>query len=191
MSKRINIVSSRVLADNWGRLSDTTIDYTRKDGTVQRFNREVYDHGNAAALLLYDPKRDTVLLVRQFRYPVLTNGDDADLLEACAGLLDGDDPAVAAAREALEETGHAPRDIIHVCDAYMSPGSLTEKVSLFVGTYDEETFRHPGGGLEHEGEEIELVEFDFAEALAMTRNGGIIDAKTIILLQHLALGRVG
>lgn len=188
---RVTIVSSLVLADRWGRLTSFTMDYRRGDGTVQRLEREVYDHGNAAALLLHDPRHDRVLLVRQFRYPALLNGDQPDLLEVCAGLLDGEDPLVAAAREALEESGHEPRNIRHVCDAYMSPGSLTEKVSLYIGDYDETTLRHAGGGLAHEGEEIELVDLDFAEALAMTRDGRIIDAKTILLLQHLALERVG
>ena len=191
MTDRVKIVATRTLADSWGRLTSTTFDYRRRDGAVQRLDREVYDHGNAAALLLHDPRHDRVLLVRQFRYPPLLNGDHPDLLEVCAGLLDGDEPRQAAAREALEESGHEARNIRHVCDCYMSPGSLTEKVSLFVGDYDETTLRHAGGGLVEEGEEIELVELDFAEALAMTRNGGIIDAKTIILLQHLALVRVG
>ena len=189
MTSRVKIVSSRTLAKNWGRLTSTTLDYQRRDGTVQRLDREVYDHGNAAALLLHDPLTDRVLLVRQFRYPALLNGDQPDLLEVCAGLLDGEDPLVAAAREALEESGHEPRNIRHVCDAYMSPGSLTEKVSLYVGDYNETTLRHAGGGLVEEGEEIELVELDFAEALSMTRDGRIMDAKTIILLQHLALER--
>ncbi len=191
MTQRVTIVSTRTLAENWGRLSETTIDYTRRDGTVQRLRREVYDHGSAAALLLHDPARDTVLLVRQFRLPPLLNGDDGDMLEVCAGLLDGEAPAIAAAREALEETGHAPADIRHVIDIYASPGSLTEKVSLFVGRYDAKTFRHDGGGLEAEGEEIELVEIAFADALAMLRDGRITDAKTVVLLQHLALERAG
>ena len=190
MTSRVKIVSSRILAENWGRLTGTTLDYQRRDGTVQRLEREVYDHGNAAALLLHEPRHDRVLLVRQFRYPALLNGDQPDLLEVCAGLLDGEDPLVAAAREALEESGHAARNIRHVCDAYMSPGSLTEKVSLYIGDYDETTLRHAGGGLVEEGEEIELVELDFAEALAMSRDGRIMDAKTIILLQHLALERM-
>jgi nudix-type nucleoside diphosphatase (YffH/AdpP family) len=189
VTARVKIISTRMLAENWGRLTSTTLDYERRDGTVQRLDREVYDHGNAAALLLHDPLKDRVLLVRQFRYPVLVNGDQADMLEVCAGLLDGEDPLAAAAREALEESGHAPRNIRHVCAAYMSPGSLTEKVSLYIGDYDDTTLRHAGGGLAHEGEDIELVELDFAEALAMTRDGRIMDAKTIILLQHVALER--
>ena len=191
MTPRVKIVAKDILAQAWGSLTNYTIDYSRKDGTQQRFDREVYDHGSAAALLLHDPARDTVLLVRQFRLPPMLNGDNPEMLETCAGLLDGEAPEVAAAREALEETGHEPKTIRFVCDMYARPGSVTEKVSLFISTYDATTFRHDGGGLEDEGEEIELVELDFPEAMDMIRNGGIVDAKTIILLQHLALERMG
>jgi nudix-type nucleoside diphosphatase (YffH/AdpP family) len=187
MTERATIVSTQLLHDGWGRYSSVTIDYRRQDGTVQRLEREVYDHGSAAAMLLWDERRQTVLLVRQFRLPPVLNGDPGDMLEVCAGLLDGEAPLIAAAREALEETGHAPTGISHVCDIYVSPGSVTEKVSLFIGHYGAETFRHSGGGIEDEGEEIELVELPLAKALAMIGDGRIVDAKTIILLQHLAL----
>lgn len=188
MQERVRIVGVETLARAWGTLTRTLMDYRRRDGVVQRFAREVYDHGNAAAILLFDPMRETVLLVRQFRYPPTLNGDAGDMLEVCAGLLDGDeDPSCTAAREALEETGHQPRDIRHICDAYASPGSLTEKVSLFIGHYDAGTHRHDGGGLAAEGEEIELVEMRLDAALALIDDGGIVDAKTLILLQRLAL----
>lgn len=187
MTKKILLRDTQILSEDWGTLSRVTLDYQRDDGTVQRLSREVYDHGNAAAILLYNPESRSVLLVRQFRYPVMANGDPAFLLEVCAGLLDGDDPETCAEREALEETGHAPRDVVHVCDAYMSPGSVTEKVSLFLGHYGAETYRSAGGGLVDEGEEIEVVELAFAAAFKMIGTGEITDAKTIVLLQHLAL----
>ncbi len=189
MTDRIKIIAKDLLAKNWGSLTNFTLDYRRRDGQVQRLEREVYDHGSAAAVLLHDPSRDTVLLVRQFRLPAQLNGDDPDMLEVCAGLLDNDAPEIAAAREALEETGHAPTHLTFVCNTYASPGSLTEKVALFIGHYGAHTLRHQGGGLIEEGEEIEMVELGFADALAMITSGGITDAKTIILLQHLALSR--
>lgn len=191
MTERIRNLAVETLADDWGKLTRTSFDYRRRDGEVQRLTREVYDHGSAAALLLFDPARQTVLLVRQFRYPATLNGDDPEMLEVTAGLLDGEAPEVAAAREALEEAGHAARSIRHVCDIYASPGSLTEKVALFIGHYDESTRRNEGGGLIEEGEELELVELPLDEALAMIGDGRIMDAKTVILLQKLALERLG
>lgn len=191
MPDKIVVRAVTELARSWGALSEARIDYRREDGTVQQLTREVYDHGNAAAILLTDPERDTVLLVRQFRYAVHANGDEAFMLEACAGLLDGDDPLTCAAREALEETGHAPRAIRPVGAIYASPGSVKERTSLFIGEYGAQTRQTAGGGLEAEGEEIEVVELPFAKALGMVADGRIFDAKTVILLQRLALERAG
>lgn len=186
---RVSIQATTVLARNWGTLSECTLRYERQDGTVQTLKREIYDHGSSAAIALYDPSRQTVLLVRQFRLPLMINGDAPFMLEVCAGMLDGDDPVTCARKEALEETGHAPRNLRQVGVSYASPGSLTEKTTLFIGEYDETTRQSGGGGLEHEGEEIELVELELDAALAMIPDGGICDAKTIMLLQALALER--
>jgi len=189
MDERIKLVGIETLSKAWGTLTRATLDYRRLDGTWHTQTREVYDHGNAAAIILFDAARRTVLLLRQYRYPVSLNGDPAWLIEACAGLLDGDDKLTGVMREALEETGHQPRDVQFLFDAYMSPGSLTERLSLFVGHYDASTRIAAGGGLESEGEEIELLEMGLDEALALIRSGGIIDAKTIMLLQWVALNR--
>ncbi|RYE60802.1 MAG: NUDIX domain-containing protein [Hyphomicrobiales bacterium] len=190
MTDKITLVDSKILSDEWGRLTQVTIDYRRDDGLVQRLSRENYDRGNAAAILLYNAERRTVLLVRQFRYPVLANGDPSFLLEVCAGLLDGDDPLTCARREAVEEMGHEPRDITAFGDIYMSPGSVQEKVSLFVGHYDEGTYRNFGGGLVEEGEELEVVEMGLDDAIAACSDGRIVDGKTVILLQHVRLGEL-
>ena len=188
--ERIKLVGTEVLSKAWGTLSRATLDYRRADGSWQSQVREVYDHGNAATILLFDPARRTVLLTRQYRYPVSLNGDPAWLLEACAGLIDdGEDKSAAIMREALEETGHQPRDVQFLFDGYMSPGSLTEKVSFFVGHYDGTTKIAAGGGLVAEGEEIELVELGLDEALDLIGTGGIIDTKTVTLLYWLALNR--
>jgi nudix-type nucleoside diphosphatase (YffH/AdpP family) len=183
------IISSEILAEDWGTLRRYTIDYTRRDGTVQRHQREVYDHGMAAAVLLHCPERQVVTLVRQFRLPPFLDGRDGILLEVCAGLLDGDTPEACARREAEEEAGIRIGALRHAFDTIVSPGSLTETISCFIGAYDTGSIVSPGGGLEAEGEDIEVVELPFAEALAMIGDGRIIDAKTIMLLQHLALGR--
>lgn len=191
MSQTVRIIATDPLSHAWGRLDRVTFEQIRRDGQTQRHAFEVYDHGSAAAILLVDPDRDTVLLTRQFRLGAHMNGDPAYLLEACAGLLDGDEPRACAAREAVEETGYRPRNVRFAFSAYASPGSLTEKIFCFVGDYGPGDRIARGGGLEHEGEDIEVVEMGFAQAMTLIRSGGIVDAKTIMLLQHVALERAG
>jgi nudix-type nucleoside diphosphatase (YffH/AdpP family) len=151
-------------------------------------SRETYDRGNGVALLLFNAARGTVILIRQFRFPVFVNGcSDGMLIEACAGQLDGNDPAEAMRREAIEETGYAVRAPRKVFEAYMSPGSITEKLHFFVAAYDDADRHGAGGGDEHEGEDIEVLELPLAQALAMVGRGEIQDGKTIMLLQHAAM----
>lgn len=189
MSDPIRTISKKILAENWGSLSAHEFEYRTRNGATQTLVREVYDHGSAAAILLTDPEAGRITLVRQFRLPAYINGDDGFLLEACAGLLDGDSPEACAKKEAMEETGIAPRTLTHAFDIYASPGSVTEKVHCFIGTYGQADRKGNGGGLDHEGEDIEIVELDFDEALAMTTDGTIMDAKTVALIQFAALNR--
>jgi nudix-type nucleoside diphosphatase (YffH/AdpP family) len=185
---RIRVTDVRLLSDNWYRLHTTTFDVQGADGEWSTQSRETYDRGNGATILLYDVSRRTVLLTSQFRYPAYVNGHpDGVLLEAAAGLLDDDDPETAIRREAMEETGHRVGDVTHVFDAFMSPGSVTERLHFYAAPYDAETREHDGGGLAHEGEQITLVELDIDEALGLVDTGGIIDAKTIMLLQWAVL----
>lgn len=177
------IIARKILYEGWTTL--TLFDIATADGRTHR--RDVFDHGHAAAVLLLDPERHRMLLVRQFRLPVHLSGDDGFLIEVCAGLLDGDDAQTCAQREAMEETGIVPYALEHAFDIYASPGAFTEKVSCFIGLYRETDRVHDGGGLAHEGEEIELIEIGFDEALKMIRAGEIIDAKTVALIQHAAL----
>ncbi|GGA35966.1 NUDIX domain-containing protein [Pelagibacterium lentulum] len=189
MSDSIHPISKKILAENWGSLSAHEFEYRTRNGPSQILVREVYDHGSAAAVLLVNPDAGKITLVRQFRLPPHLNGDDGFLLETCAGLLDGDSPEVCAKKEAMEETGIAPQTLLHAFDLYASPGSVTEKVHCFVGTYGPQDRKGNGGGLDHEGEDIEVVELDFDEALAMTTDGRIMDAKTVALIQFAALNR--
>lgn len=187
MTDEIRIESVTKLAHNWGRFDDYHVSHIRRDGTRQTVRREVYDHGSAAAVLLYAPGPGTVILTRQFRLPPHLNGDPAWLIEAPAGLLDGEPPAVAARREAIEETGYEPRDLVFLFDAYMSPGAVTEKCACYLAEYTPGEMVGEGGGLASEGEDIEVFELEFEVALRMIGSGEIADAKTILMLQALAL----
>ncbi|WP_240231125.1 NUDIX domain-containing protein [Devosia lacusdianchii] len=187
MTDDIRIESVTKLAHNWGRFDDYQVNHVRRDGTRQTVRREVYDHGSAAAVLLYAPGPGTVILTRQFRLPPHLNGDPAWLIEAPAGLLDGEPPAVAARREAIEETGYEPRHLLFLFDAYMSPGAVTEKCACYLAEYTPGETVGQGGGLASEGEDIEVFELQFEAALGMIGSGEITDAKTILMLQALAL----
>lgn len=186
-SPPIRIESKKILARAWGTLTEYVFALRYRDGSENVHTREVYDHGNAAAILLIDAGRRVLTLVRQFRLPPHLLGDDGHMLEVCAGLLDGDAPEACARKEALEETGIAPASLTHAFDLYASPGSVAEKTHCFVGFYSEADRTGPGGGLDHEGEDIEIVEIGFDAALSLIETGGITDAKTIALIQHAAL----
>lgn len=188
MSDSVTVKSITPLARGWGRLDRYEVDHIRQDGTRQTVLREVYDHGSAAAVLMFAPIERRVILTRQFRLPPHLNGDPAWLIEAPAGLLDGDEaPEAAARREALEETGYEPEAIEFLFNAYMSGGSLTEKCACFLARYTPGQRQAEGGGLSAEGEDIEVFELGLDEALAMVVAGTIMDAKTIMMLQALAL----
>jgi len=188
MENRIRIVDSQLLSDDWYVLKKTTFEYRRNDGSWQRQSRETYDRGNGATILLYNRERKTVVLTRQFRFPAYVNGTpDGMLIETCAGLLDQDDPASCIRRETEEETGYRIADVRKVFEAYMSPGSVTERLFFFVGAYEPHHKVSAGGGEAHEGEDIEVLEPTLAEALAMVERGEIRDAKTIMLLYYAKL----
>lgn len=177
-----------LMSQGWHVLRRTTFDYRRRDGRWETQQRETYDRGNGAVVLPYDTRRGCVLLTRQFRYPAYVNDHpDGMLVEAAAGLLDADDPPTAIRRESAEELGVALGELTHVLDAYMSPGSVTESLHFFAAPYTPADRTGVGGGLEEDGEDIEVLELPFVEALAMTRDGRIVDGKTILLLQWAAL----
>lgn len=184
----IRIVEQKVLSDDWYLLKKNTFELRRRDGSWQRQSRETYDRGNGATILLYHPGQGTVVLTRQFRFPTFVNGNpDGMLIETCAGLLDQDDPATCIRRETEEETGFRLRDVRKVFEAYMSPGSVTERVFFFVGEYSAADKVSDGGGEHHEGEDIEVLELPLATALQMVEDGRICDGKTIMLLLYAQL----
>ncbi|SEK12044.1 NUDIX domain-containing protein [Paraburkholderia diazotrophica] len=186
-AERVRIVSVQVLSDDWYVLKKTTFDYRRADGSLQRLSRETYDRGNGATLLLYDPRRRTVVLTRQFRFPAFVNGHDGMLIETPGGLLEEASPEERIRAEVEEETGYRVQSVRKIFEAFMSPGSVTEKVYFFVAEYDAGARVGRGGGVIDEGEDIEVLELPLVDALAMVAQGEIMDGKTIMLLQYAGL----
>jgi len=181
----IEITETKLLSDNWYVLNKVTFNYKKENEKVESHIREVYDRGNGAGILLYNSAKKTVILTRQFRLPTYLNGNKTGMMiEVCAGLLDKDNAEQAIIRETEEETGYRLKKVQKVIETYMSPGSVTEILYLFVGEYDESMKVSSGGGLDAEQENIEVLEYTFDEAYKMIESGEITDAKTILLLQH-------
>lgn len=187
ISDRVRVNGVTVLSDDWYILKKTDFSFRRADGSWQQQSRETYDRGNGATILLYDRVRRTVILTRQFRYPAFVNGHDDLLIEAPAGLLDNAHPETRIKAETEEETGFRVREVRQIFDAFMSPGSVTERLHFFVGEYEPDDRAGQGGGNEDEGEDIAVLETSIEEALDMVSSGIIRDAKTIMLLQYAAL----
>jgi len=191
MNDHVRLISTQVLSNDWYVLKKNVFDYQRRDGSWQRQSRETYDRGNGATILLYNRERKTVILTRQFRFPAFVNGTpDGMLIEACAGLLDQDDAATCIRRETEEETGYRVTEARKVLEAYMSPGSVTERIYFFVGEYQPKDRVSAGGGEATEGEDIETLEFTLEQAMLMVETGQICDGKTILLLMHAKLHRL-
>ena len=187
LADRVRILDVKLLSDNWYVLKTTHFEFRRRDGRWQEQRRETYDRGNGAAILLYNLTARSVVLTRQFRYPAFVNGLDDLLIEVPAGLLDDASPEECIRAEAEQEAGYRVREARQVMHAFMSPGSVTERLHFFVAEYDSADRIGAGGGLEAEGEDIEVFECDFDTALAMVADGRIADGKTIMLLQYAAL----
>lgn len=188
MIKDIKLLKTEVLSDNWYILRKITFQFKKNNGEVITQKREVYDRGNGATILLYNQENKTVILTHQFRLPTFTNGNKSGMMiEACAGLLDEDNPEDCIRRETEEETGYVIKDVKKVFEAYMSPGSVTEILHFFIAAYSKDMKVSEGGGVDHEEENIEVLEMPFDQALEMIDSGKIKDAKTIMLLQHLKL----
>ncbi|SFC94626.1 NUDIX domain-containing protein [Collimonas sp. OK412] len=184
---RVKIRKVEVLSNDWYLLQKTTFDYRRSDGSWQTLTRETYDRGNGATILLYNRERRSVILIRQFRFPTYGNGHDGFLIETAAGLLDQASPEERIKAEAEEETGYRVTEVRKIFEAFMSPGSVTEKLYFFVAEYDPGSRISDGGGLHAEGEDIQVLELPLEQALQMIGSGKIADGKTIMLLQYAQL----
>lgn len=191
MTDKIKNVVKKLLSDNWYFLYKYTFDYKKKDGTYETQHREVFDRGNGATILLYNKKSKTIILTNQFRMPTFVNGNASGMMiEACAGLLDKDNPEDCIKRETEEETGYKVTEVRKVMEAYMSPGSLTEIIYFFVAEYTDDMKIGRGGGIEEETEEIEVLELPFKKAIQMIDTGEIKDGKTIMLLQYAQINKL-
>lgn len=187
----VQIEKTEILSDNWYTLKKVTFSIQKKDGSLQQQSREAYDRGNGAAILLYDKSTENVILTRQFRLPSFLNGNETGMMiEVCAGLLDDDNPEDCIKRETEEETGYKISHVEKIFEAYMSPGAVTEILHFFIAEYSKDMKINDGGGLDDEGEDIEVLELSFEEALQMIDTGVIKDAKTIMLLQYLRLKNI-
>lgn len=188
LTDKVKVLTTEILSSNWYTLKKVTYEFTRNDGEKVVQTREAYDRGNGATILLYNKDQKTVILTRQFRLPTFINGNKTGMLiEACAGLLDDDNPEDCVRRETEEETGFKISAVRKIFEAYMSPGSVTEVLYFFVAEYSKEMKVNEGGGIAHEQEDIEVIETGIDEALAMIDSGDIKDAKTIMLLQYVRL----
>ncbi|NRB51322.1 MAG: GDP-mannose pyrophosphatase NudK [Saprospiraceae bacterium] len=188
---KVKINKVELLSDNWYTLRKYNFDFQKDDGSWETQEREAYDRGNGAAILLYNVEQKTVILTRQFRMPTYVNGNESGLMiEACAGILDEDNPEDCIRRETEEETGYQVDKVEKVMEIYMSPGSVTEILYLFIAAYNKQMKIHDGGGVPDEQENIEVLEIPFEEAYHMIKTGEIKDAKTVLLLQHLKLRQI-
>lgn len=182
--ERVRIKSVETLSDDWYVLKKTTFELLRRDGSWQQQSRETYDRGNGATILLYNLERRTVVLTRQFRFPAYVNGHSGMLIEAAAGLLDQASPEDRIRAEAAEETGYRVSHVRKIFEAFMSPGSVTERLYFFVAEYGSGSRATLGGGNHEEGEDIEVLELPIDEAMTAIETGEIQDGKTIMLLQY-------
>lgn len=188
MEENVKVTKTNVLSDRWGILNEIEFKLKSSEGEWISLKRESYDTGDGAAVLLYNRQTKKIILTRQFRLPTYLNGNPGGMLtEVCAGLLDQDTPEDCVIKEAREETGYRISNPVKVFEPYMSPGSVTEILHLFIAEYNDEMKVDEGGGLDEENEDIRVLKIDFAEAWKRMQNGEIRDAKTIILLQHLKL----
>ncbi|MEG2310231.1 GDP-mannose pyrophosphatase NudK [Chryseobacterium sp.] len=184
----INIENTEILSNNWYTLKKVTFQIIKDNGETEVQIREAYDRGNGAAILLYNINSKNVILTRQFRLPTYINGNSTGfLIEACAGVLDNDNPEDCIKRETEEETGYKISKVEKIFEAYMSPGSVTELLHFYIAEYADDMKVNEGGGLKEEGENIEVLEINFEKAIEMIVSGEIKDAKTIMLLQHLLI----
>ncbi|WP_298553946.1 NUDIX domain-containing protein [uncultured Algibacter sp.] len=190
-NKQIKNINKKLLSDNYYILNRVNFDYLMPNGKWVNQMREVYDRGDGAGILLYNKEKQTVILTKQFRMPTYLNDNkDGMLVEVAAGMLDKDNPEACIIRETEEEVGYRLKSVKKIYEAYSSPGVMTEKMHFFIGEYTDGMKVNEGGGLDNEGEDIEVLEIPFKEAIKMLNNGEIVDTRTIVLLQYAIIHKL-
>ncbi|WP_299050781.1 NUDIX domain-containing protein [uncultured Polaribacter sp.] len=189
IDQKIKILSSKIVSNFWGTLEHVNFNFTFKNGKTENLTHEVYGKNDGVAILLYNLETKKVILSKQFRMPVFVAGvSNGFSIEVVGGALDeGESPEDCVIRETEEEVGYKIDKITKISTVFLSPGLVKERVHLFIGAYKDINKTKNGGGLESENEEIEVLEFSFAEAFKMIATQKIIDARTILLLQYFKL----
>lgn len=183
MSQRNEVVSITTLLEGWSKVVRIVYRQLRRDGTWQRQDRDLLDRGHGVTVLLYNRRNKSVLLLKQPRIIATISGfDGGETIEACNGLVEGEEPLACAYREVEEETGHRPTELTQIGVVYASPGASLELVYLFIGEYDDSTSIAEGGGIVHEGEDIEILEISLRRALRWRDEQVIRDARTVLVL---------
>lgn len=190
-SERVHVKQRVMLSENWATLEEVTFDYQRSDGRWQTQTREIYHRGHGAAILLYNLERRSIVLVRQFRFPVWTLGEAGFLLEVPAGIVEAEDPEATIQAETEQETGFVIGRPTFLFRAFATPGAVTEQIHYYMAAYDSCSRSGHGGGNEAEGEDIEVLELDLEQAISLVGSGEIMDAKTILLIQYAQLHLFG
>lgn len=190
-NQKVKIIGVKNLSNAHYKLDKVDFEYQTNNGSWQTQSRECYDRGDGAAILLYNPAKKTVILIKQFRMPSYLNGNATGMMiEVCAGLLDENYPEACIIKEVEEETGFKISNPKKVFELYSTPGAVTEKIHYFIAEYRDDMKISEGGGLEEEHEEIEVLEINFETALTMMSKGEINDAKTVVLLQYAKLNNL-
>ena len=192
VNNQVKNVTSKIISNIWARLEQVSFDFTFKNGKTKRLTHEVYGKADGVAVLLYNPQTKKVILSKQFRIPMYVAGvKNGFSIEVCGGSIDkNESPETTAIRETKEEMGYHISEIQKVSTVFLSPGLVKEQVHLYIAKYTEENKTDHGGGLASENEEITVLEIAFKDALQMIKNQGIVDARTILLLQYAQINKL-
>lgn len=184
----VDVLEKKVAFKGYFRIEEYTLRHKKHDGGWSApVTREIFERGHAAAMLLYDAKKDIIILIEQFRPGAYGAGYNPWLLEVPAGIIEaGETPETVAKRETFEETGCQAKRVEFICDYLVSPGGTTESMHLYCVEIDsDEAFEF--GGLEEEGEHIAVIKLPRDEAVQMVSTGKVHNSMTIIALQWLQI----